>query len=384
MFSLYLHIPYCLKKCRYCNFNSVAQCVVPEEEYCAALLAELKAHAETPLWRGRAIRTIYFGGGTPSIFSGAAIYHLMQEVAKVFDTSKVEEITLEANPATLTTEKLQYYKAFNLNRLSLGVQSLNQETLATLGRVHTVSETLEALALCKENGIDNLSLDLIYGVPRQSVPDLKRDIAALTTLQPKHISAYCLSIEEGTPLFEMVKSGELKPLQEEIVAEMMVCVMTDLEEKGYQHYEISNFAVQGYHSKHNSAYWDGSDYLGLGAGAHSFNAAVKPFGRRWSNLSFPEKYLAAAHDLTKVQDFSETLTERDALNEFFMLGLRRKVGFSVTTFEERFKRSFSTLYGATTEALFLKGLLEKKDNNIKLTKEGVLLADEVIESFIRT
>ena len=382
MFSLYIHIPFCLRKCNYCNFNSIPCPTPPEDDYITALINELKFYLSKNEWKNRKIHTIYLGGGTPSLFSGQGIQHLLEEIYNLCDTSHTQEITIECNPCTLTEEKLNYYKTAQINRLSLGSQSFNPETLKILGRLHKVEDTIRCVETAKKIGFNNISLDLIYGIPEQTFEDLQSDLRDTININPQHITAYCLSNEEHTPFERMVRENKITLLKEDIVAEMMNYISDELVKNSYQHYEISNFAKEGFQSKHNSAYWNQIDYLGLGAGAHSFTKKIGEYGKRWSNVTNPIDYIKNSQTPEKQIDFLEILTKENAKTEFFMLNLRKANGFRIEDFENQFNEPFLEKYQSIINELLNENLITFNNNALALSKNGLLFADTIIEKFI--
>jgi len=290
-FALYVHVPYCRHVCPYCDFNVVASASPPEAGYVATLAAEMRAWATDETWRGRRLQSLYVGGGTPSLFSPAGVAALLEAATRHFGIEDGAEITLEANPGTVTRASLAGYRAAGVNRLSLGAQSFHPQLLKTLGRDHTASDTHEAVAAARAAGLDNMSLDLIFAVPGETAADWEADLRAAIALAPEHVSTYALTYEAGTPFHTWRASGRLTAVDDDLEATMTEAACTALGTAGYARYEISSWARSGFASRHNQSYWDGSDYLGLGAGAHSF--AAGPPARRWANVRPPEAYRTA-------------------------------------------------------------------------------------------
>ncbi|MBI3301496.1 MAG: radical SAM family heme chaperone HemW [Deltaproteobacteria bacterium] len=378
-FSLYVHIPYCLTKCPYCDFNAYGVRTWPEERYVDALCAELQYYvAQTP-WQGQTIETIYFGGGTPSLFAPASIERFLNLVASLCPLASQPEVTLEADPATVTLEKLAGFHAVGVNRLSLGVQSFQPPLLKTLGRLHSAEDGFRTIAWAREGGFTNLSLDLIFAVPGQTLPMLESDLLQALSCTSEHISLYNLTYEENTPFFAMKKKGQLQPVEEDDEVAMYALIRERCTSHGYQHYEISNFARPGFASRHNASYWQGGSYLGLGAGAHSF-AREPGWGVRWSNEKNPKTYMNKALAKGSTQSFVETLTRTQALGEFVFLNLRQLDGFAPATFAERFGVSLTEEFPHVTD-LLAEGLLVEEAGRIKLTPQGLLIADTVFASF---
>lgn len=383
---LYIHVPFCLHKCPYCDFNTYALASIPEEEYVAALLAELDFRAELAEWRGREVRSIYFGGGTPSLFSARSISRIVASISRFFPVHYRAEISLEANPGTLDADYLSQLAAAGINRLSLGAQSLDPEVLKTLGRMHSPQQIETAVLSAREAGFNNLNLDLIYAAPGQTSASLQADLLAFAALEPEHISAYGLTIEKGTPFYQSYKRGLLRLPADDQVVEMMESVARHLTEAGFRQYEISNYARPGFEAQHNLAYWHGVDYLGLGAGAHSFLACEPPlgevYGMRWSNFALPARYMSEAVTHGRAEGWRDKLNREEAIFEFFFLGLRTIEGVEQSEFEQRFGVRVEQLFPFVIPMLKEQELLAEHEGKLALTQKGLLLADSVIEHFV--
>ena len=383
--SVYLHIPYCFHKCPYCDFNTYAVPRMPEDEYVSALLAELDARAASPEFRGRTVQTVYFGGGTPSILTVRAVERILDAIRAAFDWNRGMEISLEANPGNVTTETLSGYRGAGINRLSFGAQSLNSATLKALGRIHTPEQVESAVAAAGQARFENISIDLMFGAPGQILSDVEADIRGAAALHPTHISTYGLTIEKGTPFYNSHRRGVLKLPPEEVVADMLELSTRLLGEFGFARYEISNYAQAGFEARHNLAYWNGDDYLGLGAGAHSFVRAGEPtdarWGRRWANFAPPARYMEEARSRGSAESWNDTLDRRGAMFEFFFLGLRKTAGVSLADFAAAFGVSAHAVYGEQLRVLTGHKLLQITDHVVRLTPHGLMLADSVIENF---
>ncbi len=277
-FSLYLHIPYCQAKCPYCDFNSHAVASWPEDDYVRALIAEIERRAGEAPWAGRRLKTIFFGGGTPSLFRPESIAAVLGSAERNFGIESGAEVTLEANPGTVDAAKLGGMRAAGINRISFGAQSFNEARLKFLGRIHGAAEIREAARLAHRAGFERLNLDLIFAVPGQTVDEALDDIAEAAALGPDHISAYNLTFEEGTAFFTEMKRGRIRPIDSDRQAEFYAAVREELPRRGYKMYEISNYAPPGHEARHNLSYWRLESYLGLGAGAHSFARAGSGVG----------------------------------------------------------------------------------------------------------
>jgi len=379
-FALYVHVPWCRHVCPYCDFNVYAAAEPPERPYVEAVAAELRAWAERAPCRGRRAKSVYLGGGTPSLLSPAAIATVLEAVRRGFGIASRAEVTLEANPGTVTRERLAAYRAAGVNRLSLGAQSFHAGHLRTLGRDHTAADIRAAAEAARAAGFANLSLDLIFAVPGQTLAEWEDDLGAALGLAPEHVSAYALTFEPGTPFHAWRASGRLRPVDEDGEAAMAEAALVRLEAAGYARYEVSSFARPGFASRHNTSYWDGSDYLGLGAGAHSFSAEPAP-GRRWANERLPERYVAAIGERGMAVATEERLGAAQARGEFCFTGLRQTAGVDL----ERFRRRFGIELDAAfphLERLIADGLVEASAGRVRLTARGFRFADSVAASFV--
>ncbi len=380
-FSLYVHIPYCQAKCPYCDFNSHAATAWPEEDYTRALIAEMNHRAEQAPFNGNAISTIFFGGGTPSLFQPASIGEILEAAEKAFGIERDAEITLEANPGTVDQAKLSGFRSAGVNRLSFGAQSFNEATLKFLGRIHNADETREAARMAHRAGFKRLNLDLIFAVPGQTRADVLRDIGEASALEPDHISAYNLTFEEGTVFFTELRHGRIRPLESDEQADMFAAVREELPRRGYRMYEISNYAQPGRECRHNLTYWHNETYLGIGAGAHNF-ARDGGGGRRWWNERNPARYIALATETGIAETGSETVEPRTAMGEYVFLNLRLRDGFALDDFKSRFGSGFEEIFAPRTVRLFEGDLLENREGRIRLTDRGLELADSVFAEFV--
>lgn len=384
-FALYIHVPFCSRKCPYCDFNTYATLKVPEEEYVQALLAELRAYARDKRFEGRTISSIFWGGGTPSLLSPAALGAVHAEARALFGVEAGAEVTLEANPADPSKDKYALSKAAGVNRISFGVQSFDAKRLELLGRDHSPQNARDAVRLCVEAGIENVSVDLIFGVTDQTIEDLESDLVAAASLPISHISTYALTIEPGTPFFQRQERGLLSMPSDGVVADMLDRIPAVLARHEFARYEISNYARAGLSSRHNEAYWVGHDYLGIGAGAHSYVASysgdLRVAGSRWSTLALPASYMKAAGTPSAVS-WREELSRESLKFEFFYLGLRRMVGVSLNDFERLFGDSSASPYQVVLRELSNEGFLRVQNERIQLTSAGIALADSVYERFV--
>ena len=385
-FALYIHVPFCAQKCPYCDFNTYATPKAPEAEYVEALRKELRLYADDPRFRGRAISTIFWGGGTPSLLSPGAIESVHGEVRQLFGVEEGGEVTLEANPSEPDRDRYAGYRDAGVNRVSFGVQSFAPKRLALLGRDHSAEDARRAISLCVEAGLSNVSLDIIFGVEEQTLSDLEYDLEVAASLPISHVSTYALTIEPGTPFFQRQERGLLTTPPDDLVASMLEFIPTYLARHGFSRYEISNYCRGGARSQHNEAYWLGKDYLGIGAGAHSYVARTEGIrrvgGLRWSNLALPASYMKAAGTPTSVS-WREELSAESIHFEFFYLGLRRTEGVSLSDFERLFGVSAHSIYGTALQELSAEGFVRDDGDGISLTSSGIALADSVYERFLR-
>ena len=382
-FSLYVHIPWCRAKCPYCDFNSHAAEAWPEDEYVAALIAEMRERSANPTFFGQQIATIFFGGGTPSLFAPRSIAAILDAAAERFGLTADAEITLEANPGTVDLPKLSGYRAAGVNRISFGARSFNPDILRCLGRIHGPGETRDAVRDSRRAGFARLNLDFIFAVPGQSQADVMADLDAACELAPEHVSAYNLTFEEGTAFFTEMRRGRIRPLPSDDQAALYAAVREELPRRGYAMYEISNYARVQEESRHNLTYWRAESYLGIGAGAHSFaRDGAGPGGRRWWNERMPAKYIAAVQKTGLADSGGETIEARVASGEFVFLNLRLREGFALRDFQARFGQSLDDLFGREVERLTGDGLLEEHHGRIRLTERGLEMADSVFAEFI--
>ena len=378
-YGIYIHVPFCASRCIYCDFYSTTQ-TAKAGLYVEAVIREMMQRAHDI--QGR-VETIYFGGGTPTQLGREGIGRILEALHQQFDLSHCHEITLEANPEDFITGAWRLEKekrradeplGSDINRVSMGVQSMVDEELNMLHRRHNAEHVREAVERLRETGITNLSLDLMYGLPGQTMQSWAYSIDEVIALKPQHISAYNLSIEEGTPLSRMVEKREVTVCDDETCLAMAALLRDKLHAAGYEQYEISNYALPEYHSRHNSSYWTQTPYLGLGPGAHSYDGKRR---RSWNACNLNE-YLQG-----KREEEEEMLTDLDLYNECVMLGLRTKWGIDARCFE-RYFTDHATLDNLHTTLLSLqgRGLVHTAGDRICLTEEGLALADEVIRELI--
>jgi oxygen-independent coproporphyrinogen III oxidase len=376
MSALYLHIPFCRRKCPYCDFYSVGEDRGRLDSYGELLSRHLQLAARQGT-KGP-FQTIFFGGGTPSLLSPAVVRDILRGARDLFDIAPNAEISLEANPGTVSAATLAGYRGAGINRLSLGVQSLQPKNLQLLGRIHTAAEARHAVDLARAAGFVNLSLDLMFALPGQTVADLHREIDLLLELAPEHLSCYGLSIEEQTPFHHLHRRGGLELPDEERYAELFLTLHERLTRVGFEHYEISNYARPGRHCRHNLGYWQRQAYLGVGAGAHSFaehgwgsRLAVPPDLDRYARL------LAADND---PDELLETFDRRGAMAETLYLGLRTATGVNDDKFRQHFGLGIAETFPAAIEKAGRH--LRMQDGNWSFDLDGWLLYDHLITPFL--
>lgn len=383
-FSVYIHVPFCAHKCPYCDFNTYAVARIPEAEYVAAVCSEISGFSRDPRFHGRNVATVFFGGGTPSLLAEGSIDAILQCIHQTFSIAESAEITLEANPNDAESVKLGGFKAAGVNRISFGVQSFEDVRLRMLGRNHSAEEAVRAIERAVEVGIADVSLDIIFGTPDQTVEDLERDVRRALSLPIRHLSTYSLTIEPGTPFFQRQARGLLVMPPDERVVVMLEKIPLIVGDAGFKQYEISNYALPGSESRHNTVYWSGGDYLGVGAGAHSYCAQYDSLGRiemaeRWSNLALPQSYINVEEGNGRVS-WRETLGREALQFEFFYLGMRRtEIGVSRREFQKLFGEPFPAGITRILEELRGEGYLQFQGDAILLTTRGLAIADSVFE-----
>ena len=370
-FALYVHIPFCLARCAYCDFNTYAGLERLMPDYAAALRTEIRAAP-----RGE-LRTLYFGGGTPSILPLDLWEAIWAELRAAFSVPPQAEVTLEANPGTVTRPYLRRLRELGVNRLSLGVQSAHDDELRFLGRIHTWAEAVQGVEQARAAGFDNLSLDFIYGLPHQSLRRWEETLRAALALEVEHLSLYALTVEEGTPLAGWIAAGRVAPPDDDLAAEMYELAEGMLGGAGFEHYEISNWAKPGRRCRHNLVYWRSEPWLGLGAGATSWWG-----GRRWSNVRHPAEYAARIARGEPLAVEAEEIGERLAMGEAMMMGLRLGDGVSEAWFRRRFGRGLEEVFGSKLSLLQEQGLLVWDGRTARLTPRGRLLGNRVFGRFL--
>lgn len=376
--GVYIHIPFCRQKCFYCDFPSWAGRERYMADYIEALCWEIQQQGSLFVQRWGRPATIYIGGGTPTVLSPVLLKILLAQINEVF-VPPLSEFTVEANPGTIDTAKLALLRQHGVNRLSLGVQSFDDAILRRIGRIHTGAQAVEAVRLARAAGFTNVSLDLMYGLPGQSLADLETSVEQALALAPQHISIYGLQLEAGTAFAKMQEQGRLILPSDDLTEQMYDYMTTALPAAGYARYEISNFARPGYASRHNLAYWQDVPYLGLGAAAHSYLD-----GQRWENVADIGTYIQQikAGQLPRVPE--EPATREIAMEEFAFLALRTATGISRARFQQRFGVCLDSIYGAVIGELVRQGALVSEGDCVHLTARGAKYGNLVFEKFLLT
>lgn len=365
--SAYVHIPFCTQICYYCDFAKVYIKNQPVDDYITALLAEVAAEKITKL------KTLYIGGGTPTALSATQLDRLLAGLTSKLDLSQLEEFTVEANPGDLSDDKIAVLKQHHVNRVSLGVQSFNDNLLKRIGRSHVAQDVFDNIAKLRKAGFENITIDLIYALPGQTMADVKQDMATLLSLDLPHVALYSLILENHTIFMNKMRRGRLDLPGDEADFEMYNWIIDSLEAAGYAHYEVSNFGKPGYQSAHNLMYWDNAAYYGFGAGASGYVNGV-----RYKNHVPIHHYL----ENSDKQIVKEKLTLKEQMEEEMFLGLRKHSGVDTQHFSEKFGQDFEAIYGKIVTGLIDKQLLERQGKRIFMTRQGLMLGNDVFENFL--
>lgn len=405
---IYIHIPFCIQKCHYCDFLSAPCDAGIRERYVECLIREIEYYGEWYGMRGRNIpvTSIFFGGGTPSILESNQIQSIMDKLKTTYSIEENAEITMECNPGTVTEEKLSGYRVAGINRLSIGLQSANNAELKSIGRIHTYEQFLNSYDMARKCGFKNINVDLMSALPGQTLESYRNTIEKVLDVKPEHISAYSLILEEGTPLYERIEQLEEQKMptglpDEDTEREMYYMTERMLKDAGYERYEISNYARTGYECKHNTAYWRRDDYLGMGIGAASCidDVRMKNITDIGAYMDIYEKIDTRDDVLQKDvsernimednaldKDETDVLSDEDKMEEFMFLGLRMMRGISKKEFERQFNVKYDMVYGAVTAKLIKEGLIEVSDDNdsLWLTPLGIDVSNMVLSQFIVT
>lgn len=396
--GIYIHIPFCIKKCDYCDFISYSNCFEMQEKYVEKLLEEIEENRQ--LLKNNFISTIYIGGGTPSAIKPELIKRILDKIYEIIGiVNEKIEITIEVNPGTTTKNNLKMYRNCGINRLSIGLQSTNDSILKEIGRIHNYNQFLDTYKWANEVGFENINVDLMIGLPEQNIEILKDSLENVVNLEPspKHISVYSLIVEEGTKIEQKINCGEMKLPDDEEERRQYHYMKNFLELNGYKHYEISNFAKPGYESKHNMNCWEQKQYVGFGVAAHSYVNGI-----RYANMANLEEYLNVGNEknvendmkndfevdfdnkngFETIKTIEETQNKIDMEKEFMMLGLRKIDGISISKFEEKFGENPIYLFRNELQKLVEEDLLEVDLDDIRLTRKGLDLANLVWEEFV--
>lgn len=384
--GLYIHIPFCKQKCYYCDFTSYANKEELVERYIKCLKKEILQYAnenkimsEHGLEERYVIKTIYIGGGTPSAIDEVYIINVLDTIKDNFKMRDNAEITIEVNPGTVNKDKLESYRECGINRLSIGLQAVQDDILKCIGRIHTYKDFENTYEYAREVGFDNINVDLMINLPNQTLDDVKESVKTILSLKPEHISVYSLILEPNTKMYELINSKTLTIASDETERQMYWYVKDTLERHKYNQYEISNFTKSGFESKHNMDCWNQKEYIGVGASASSFME-----NKRYSNISELEKYIENIEKGTPNKNLvlEEFLDEESKMDEFMMLGLRKIDGVDIKEFERIFQINPIVKYCKKLDKLNREGLIEIDENNIKLSNKGIDLANLVWEEFV--
>lgn len=368
--SAYVHIPFCTQICYYCDFSKVFIKNQPVDAYLEALIKEFESYQISSL------KTLYIGGGTPTAITAKQLDYLLSHLQQHLQLDQLEEFTIEANPGDLTEDKIAVLRQSAVNRISLGVQTFNDKQLKQIGRSHTEAQIYATIASLKEAGFQNISIDLIYALPGQTIQQVKENVAKALALDIPHLSLYSLILEHHTVFMNKMRRGKLQLPTEDLEAEMFEYIISEMEANGFEHYEISNFTKSGFESRHNLMYWNNDEYFGCGAGASGYLDGI-----RYRNRVPIQHYLkAVAEGNARLSE--EPLTKEEMMEEELFLGLRKKSGVSVSRFQEKFGLSFESRYGPVVRELQAQGLLVKDKDFVRMTKKGLFLGDSVAEKFI--
>ncbi|HFU9453254.1 TPA: radical SAM family heme chaperone HemW [Streptococcus agalactiae] len=368
--SAYVHIPFCTQICYYCDFSKVFIKNQPVDAYLQALIREFRSYDITEL------RTLYIGGGTPTSISAVQLDYLLTELIRDLNLNTLEEFTIEANPGDLTVDKIEVLQKSAVNRVSLGVQTFNDKHLKRIGRSHNEAQIYSTIDALKTAGFQNISIDLIYALPGQTMDDVRSNVAKALSLNIPHLSLYSLILKHHTVFMNKMRRGKLHLPTEDLEAEMFEYIISEMERNGFEHYEISNFTKPGFESRHNLMYWDNVEYYGVGAGASGYLDGI-----RYRNRGPIQHYLKGVSE-GNARLSEEVLSKNEMMEEELFLGLRKKEGVSIGKFEQKFGTSFEKRYGQIVQELQSDGLLKENNGFIQMTKKGLFLGDTVAEKFI--
>ncbi|WMJ76683.1 MULTISPECIES: radical SAM family heme chaperone HemW [unclassified Sedimentibacter] len=374
--GIYIHIPFCRQKCNYCDFYSMKWNDESEKKYIKALTNEIKTQGKE-LKDNYIANTIYFGGGTPTIIKHENIKEIIDSICETMEIDKCAEISIEANPNTLTLENLNAYRDMGINRLSIGIQSLNDEILRQIGRIHNSAEALDAIDRALESGFENINADVMFNIPGQNVCDIEETITKIINRGVKHISFYSLKLEKGTPMYNMEKINKIIMPDEESEREMYYAGRKIMESNNMFQYEISNFSNRGYECRHNLKYWEQEEYVGFGPSAHSFINSI-----RYSNPPDLKSYCENGLSNNYERIIHEKLSDQDRMFEYIMLRLRLTEGLNLDEFNNKFGISFEKAFKVQIERMINNLLMEYSGRNVRLTEKGMDISNYVIEEFL--
>ena len=366
MYGVYIHIPFCIQKCNYCDFASYPNELCRQNEYIDAVLDEAKEY------RGANADTVYIGGGTPTCLNNDTLERLLRGINDIFCISSNAEFAVEANPGTLDGTNANILRSKGVNRISIGAQSFSDSELVRLGRIHGAGDIKSAVETSRSAGIDNISLDIMYALPGQTMKSLGNNLDSALKLKPNHLSCYGLKYEPGTPFYNMLRSGKIDETDDDTFADMYSLICSRLSENGYCHYEISNFSMPGFESRHNLKYWNREDYIGLGAAAASCVG-----NRRWANTRSIDEYMFGNRI---AEDY--TMSDSEAMHEFIILALRViKTGVDKNKFRELYNVDFDDMFGAQLKKF--SQFLINDENSVKLTEQAALVSNSILCEFVK-
>ena len=373
MAGIYIHVPFCKTRCIYCDFYTRTD-MSPKHNYVSAVCREMELRKH--YISNEIVKTIYFGGGTPSQLSYGDFQRIFDTIRANFTVASDAEITMEANPDDLDTKYLETLRRLPFNRLSIGIQSFDDNELKFLKRRHSAERAIDVVSLCKSSGYNNISIDLMYGLPNQTMDIWQRNLEQAINLNVQHISSYHLIYEQGTRLYRLFKLGDVKPVDEDLSVQMFSAMIDSLSDAGFEHYEISNFARNGLYSKHNSSYWLGEKYLGLGPAAHSFDG----HNRAW-NIPSISKYVEAIEQANPAIE-TECLDKNTSYNDFILTGMRTMWGVNLVVLESRFGTSMKDYCMRNVQKYINQGFVTNNDNVLKLTREGIFISDGIMSDLM--
>lgn len=373
--GIYVHIPFCVKKCNYCDFYSIRWDEKLEKTFVECAVKEIKMYKE--YGEKYSVDTIYIGGGTPSIIKDNSIYLIINEIYKSFKVDDNTELSIEANPKNINKEKLENYRGFNINRISIGIQSLNDTVLKTIGRIHDKEDAIKSIMIAQDLGFTNINSDIMFNIPGQTISNVLSTISKIIELEVPHISFYSLKVEENTPFFYMVNNNQIKMPEEAIEREMYYAGRGEMGKNNIYQYEISNFAKIGYECKHNIKYWMHEPYIGIGPAAHSYINEC-----RYNNIANINKYFKCILNDEQAIINKETIDYKEKMFEYIILRLRMKQGFYLSDFNKTFKVDFFDIYKDILKELLDFKLIEISKDNIRLTQRGIDVSNYVFTKFL--